>query len=342
LEERAEELVAEVPALSVVVDGEHAGRHEGREGSGGGDRGALLAVHEVGDGLEHAGFPCGAPALDPDDGEGADPPEEGETRDPVHEEEALGFGQGEPPEELVDLRDAPVLLDVAVREEVVAGDRGNHGLGHAGELDRAGLDLDDSPHVGTGGEVDRIAVHVAPGNISGLLGPLADVELDHRDVAAVRAFLLVEPRDLEQEVRPRAPRRAHEDPLVAPDDVDRRNATDMVVRLSGGDVAVRLRRADCDYRDLTIRSKRDSGYRTELSKIRDGFGDWYLYGWLDGRNHISEWILVDLDELRTKQLWRGRREIPNGDGTWFIPIAADELKRCGCLVADKLGEPVPF
>lgn len=128
------------------------------------------------------------------------------------------------------------------------------------------------------------------------------------------------------------------DVQIAPDDVDRETATDMVLRLSGGDVAVRLRRADCRYRDLTIRSHRETGYRTELSKIEEGFGDWYLYGWLNKQDKVAEWILVDLDRLRKRKLWLGRHDIPNGDGTWFIAISSQELRKTGCLIAEQLGQ----
>lgn len=127
------------------------------------------------------------------------------------------------------------------------------------------------------------------------------------------------------------------DVQIAPDDVDRTSATDMILHLSGGDVAVRLRRPDCIHRELTIRSRRATGNRTELSKIQDGFGDWYLYGWCNEEDQIDEWILVDLDRFREERLWLRHREIPNKDRTtWFIAIFVDELRRSGCLVAEQL------
>jgi len=102
--------------------------------------------------------------------------------------------------------------------------------------------------------------------------------------------------------------------------------------------ATGARRADCRYRDLTIRSHRETGYRTELSKIEEGFGDWYLYGWLNKQDKVAEWILVDLDKLRERRLWLGRHDIPNGDGTWFIAISSQELRKTDCLIAEQLGQ----
>lgn len=138
---------------------------------------------------------------------------------------------------------------------------------------------------------------------------------------------------------------------IAEDFDDRKYATDMHIKVHGGDVAVRLRRPkyfDSDYRDLTIRSRLSNGYRTELDKIKDGFCDWYLVGWIDHQYEIGEWILVDLDELRRHKLWEGKREIPNqpdrnGERSWFIPISAEELRQNGCIVTERMMQAaIPF
>lgn len=123
---------------------------------------------------------------------------------------------------------------------------------------------------------------------------------------------------------------------------DMKCATDFTLRFKGGDIAVRLRRPFKDKRDLTIRSHRNSGAKTELAKIREGFGAWYFYGWIDRSDIISEWILVDLDKVRSSGLLdKERRPIPNTDGaTFFIAISLEELCEAGCLVAQQLQEPV--
>ena len=124
---------------------------------------------------------------------------------------------------------------------------------------------------------------------------------------------------------------------------DTKQATDFVVRSLDGDVAVRIRRHDCRKRDLTIRAMRASGQETELSKIKKGFGRWYLYCWTD-RDSITEWILVDLNRLRATGLMDQGIEddqqqpvIMNADGgSGFIAIPSHRLAMAGCLVASQI------
>jgi len=108
-------------------------------------------------------------------------------------------------------------------------------------------------------------------------------------------------------------------------------STDLVLNTIQGKIAVRLRKPDCDYRDLTIRARRDSGAKTELEKIKEGFARWYFYGWVSDKNHIEEYIFVDLNKLRNTSLLE-RTFIDNKDGTYFIAISKKELKDAGCLV----------
>ena len=115
---------------------------------------------------------------------------------------------------------------------------------------------------------------------------------------------------------------------------DMKESTDLVVKTMAGKVAVRIRRANCQYRDLTIRSWRASGAKTELPKIKEGFGDFYLYAWEDKNSELSNWILVNLDTLRKSGLLENRRTILNPDGiTGFINITVAELRLSGCLTA---------
>lgn len=128
---------------------------------------------------------------------------------------------------------------------------------------------------------------------------------------------------------------------VAPAEEDNKHATDFTVKLVGGAVAVRLRRPDCRFRDLTIRAQRDTGVKTELAKIKAGYASRYFYGWTDANRTIVEWILVDLDQVRAAGLLEKKRGlIPNGDGTHFISISIKELSESGCLIASKLLERV--
>jgi len=119
---------------------------------------------------------------------------------------------------------------------------------------------------------------------------------------------------------------------IAPEDDDMKRATDVTIKLSGGSVAVRLRK-ETKYRDLTIRSY-NGGYKTEIDKIREGCADWYFYGWTKN-GKVIDWILVSVNQLRDNGVldadWR---EISNKDGrTKFICIPRSYLFQNGYITA---------
>lgn len=112
---------------------------------------------------------------------------------------------------------------------------------------------------------------------------------------------------------------------------DTTQATDLILNTIQGKIAVRLRRSSCTFRDLTIRAKRDTGIKTELEKIKEGWGRWYFYGWVSNENIIKEYIFIDLNKLRETTLLE-RTLIDNKDGTYFIAISKKELEDNDCLV----------
>lgn len=117
---------------------------------------------------------------------------------------------------------------------------------------------------------------------------------------------------------------------------DRRQATDlMVYRITNGprkgqpvgDIAVRLRDETFWIKEVrphrepvswglqfTIRSDRDSGAETELSKIKHGFGDWFIYGHVEQRL-VRHWMTLDLEIFRQHEDGVAFRPIDNPDGT---------------------------
>ena len=125
---------------------------------------------------------------------------------------------------------------------------------------------------------------------------------------------------------------------VAPIDKDMTEGTDMVVRVSGGDVAVRIRRDDCRFRDLTIRAWRKSGAKTEIDKIRAGHIDFYLYCWTDKEDGlIRDYILVDINIARDSGLFDDGSLILNPDKrTGFYPYSIQRLEEVGALIASTL------
>lgn len=121
--------------------------------------------------------------------------------------------------------------------------------------------------------------------------------------------------------------------VVSTDEEDRTQATDMTI-LKGKDlkIACRVRRryspTGLDYLknygwQFTMRSKRDSGAETEVSKIVKGWGDWMFYGFAkaDGSYEFDRWFLINLAHWRAQMMRRELRptcgETPNGDGTYF-------------------------
>jgi len=115
---------------------------------------------------------------------------------------------------------------------------------------------------------------------------------------------------------------------IADDNLDMKQATDVVVNITAGSVAVRVRTERCKYRDWTVRSRSLYGGETELSKLKKGFANWYLYAWSTA-GVLSEWMLIDLDKVRSGGILdRPWSEIPNGDGTKFISIPRHVLGNC--------------
>lgn len=119
-------------------------------------------------------------------------------------------------------------------------------------------------------------------------------------------------------------------------EVDTKEAADLVVlRARDMTVACRVRRPGYSDRypwQFTLRAQRDSGARTELAKVSDGWGDWMFYGHAsEDPGALARWFLIDLHAWRAdiqRDAWRaakGKKQrhahefrlIPNGDGTHF-------------------------
>lgn len=115
-----------------------------------------------------------------------------------------------------------------------------------------------------------------------------------------------------------------------PLEMDREQAADLYVFTAANmTIAARVRRPGFVERypyEFTIRSCRESGAVTEMSKIIDRWGDWFFYGHADIANVITNWWLIDLHSFRAA-LIRHRRHTQvrlsfskqsNHDGTHFF------------------------
>lgn len=133
----------------------------------------------------------------------------------------------------------------------------------------------------------------------------------------------------------------------AEDDQDR--ATDMILVTDRVRIACRLRRWSQHVfsrygEQFTVRSSRESGTRTELAKILEGWGDLFFYGWADPQTRrLREWSLIDLAGFRTfhaESKASGKcivaDAVDNGDGTRFVAYWLTMLPP-GCIVASGVG-----
>ena len=115
-------------------------------------------------------------------------------------------------------------------------------------------------------------------------------------------FLIEEPKDFEE---------------------DRKNNTDLVVlELRAVRIACRIRKDK--YREkygdeFTVRERRNSGNKTELAKIVEGWGNFIFYGFADER-HLTQWLIGDLNAFRlwfNYELVRNKGVIPGIPQTNF-------------------------
>lgn len=124
---------------------------------------------------------------------------------------------------------------------------------------------------------------------------------------------------------------------VATDYADQHEATDLVLRVDGGDWCFRVRKPDCRWRDLTIRASRPSGAKTEWAKIGEGFGDFYLYAWTTPESwpagRFAEWIVVDLAKFRSHPIRLLGKPGTNPDGVRWLGWPRADLAAAGLLVS---------
>ena len=121
---------------------------------------------------------------------------------------------------------------------------------------------------------------------------------------------------------------------IAPDEEDTERATDLIALPRR--IAVRVRdQANClpSYQqEVTFRSSRSSGAKTELEKILEGHGDLFFYAFWDGQQ-ITRFVLLDLDILRAihQKGWLPPRQRPNpndGGRTWFVVVPLADIRPC--------------
>jgi hypothetical protein len=125
---------------------------------------------------------------------------------------------------------------------------------------------------------------------------------------------------------------------IAPFGEDVERNTDLIVlRLDGVRVACRVRKFlyfDSYGGEFTVRNKTASGNKTELDKIREGWGDYLFYGWANqAETKLYGWTLGDLEVLRSymnecfsksKYPWAAQRDNWY-DGTGFVAFRYEDV-----------------
>lgn len=88
------------------------------------------------------------------------------------------------------------------------------------------------------------------------------------------------------------------------------------------------------YQDFTIRSKAKHGGKTEIDKLREGFGDYYFYAWqTPNRKGFDSYLIVSLSKFRESGLInKPDFKRKNHDGTEFFCYSVADLHRHKCVV----------
>lgn len=129
----------------------------------------------------------------------------------------------------------------------------------------------------------------------------------------------------------------------APIERDQKEATDLIIKLSGGDVAVRVRRYKYKYKDnkplafdWSVRWRSMYGNKTEIDKLREGFARWYFYAIANERESgLFEFCLIDVDKVRETNILNDKSKwqiYPNGDGSMGGYFPARKLNELGCIL----------
>jgi hypothetical protein len=123
-----------------------------------------------------------------------------------------------------------------------------------------------------------------------------------------------------------------------------RNTDLMVLRLDAIRIGCRIRMhryLEMYGNEITIREGRPSGIKTELTKIIEGWGDYFFYGFSDEKEErLSQWVLGDLSAFRvylnrflvTNQgLLPGTPKRNRDESSWFRAFPYDRIP--GFIVA---------
>lgn len=102
-----------------------------------------------------------------------------------------------------------------------------------------------------------------------------------------------------------------------------------IVSEDGVSIGLRIRTPQYEQfaDELTIRSKHPKSKQCELDKLKQGYGDFTLYGFADEERGIYSWQLIDLAVLRKLMEGKIFPQKTNRDKIKFITIPLERLAR---------------
>jgi len=129
---------------------------------------------------------------------------------------------------------------------------------------------------------------------------------------------------------------------VAPPELDLEQATDYLLNMDNKNIACRMRKIkyfnNPRFRDFTIRSWRPTNAKTEWAKIKEGFGDYYFYGWGTAPK-VQKYMIIDLHKFRAsglienqEKLDKEKHEKTNPQENKFKIFKPFWLNYTGCII----------
>ncbi len=118
--------------------------------------------------------------------------------------------------------------------------------------------------------------------------------------------------------------------ITAPFEEDVKRNTDLMV-LSNAGVRIACRVRNYSYYDsfrhqFTIRSHSKYGGKTEIDKVREGWGDCMFYGFVNqAKTALHSWTMIDLNVFRNYEKLMLLPETPNTDSTRFLAFDYDDF-----------------
>jgi hypothetical protein len=116
---------------------------------------------------------------------------------------------------------------------------------------------------------------------------------------------------------------------------DTNECFDVVYKCNEIRIPVRIRKHQyISFSDFTVRSRSYQNNRTEYDKLKDGYGDYYVYCWEDDkRSKIHSYMIINLHSFRDSGIINtSDNTAKNSDGTEFMSWSLTTLAKSKSLM----------